>query len=69
MVDVPNGALTGCGRSVTTSNGYEVSVLSTQVPVTFTVTGRPHQLGDAIYLTGSVAELGHWSTDPRWRSA
>ncbi|HLU43819.1 MAG TPA: alpha-amylase family glycosyl hydrolase [Natronosporangium sp.] len=71
VVTVPNGAPTGL-RSVTvtttggTSNGYEVSVLSgPQVPVTFTVTGAPPtNWGDAIYLTGSVAELGHWSTDP-----
>lgn len=70
-VIVPAGAPTGL-QPVTvttaggTSNGYEVSVLTgPQVPVTFTVTGAPPtSWGDAIYLTGSVAELGSWSTDP-----
>jgi hypothetical protein len=49
-----------------TSNGYEVSALSgAQVPVTFTVDEAiTTSFGDNIYLTGSVAELGSWSTDP-----
>ncbi|HEY8472143.1 MAG TPA: alpha-amylase family glycosyl hydrolase [Natronosporangium sp.] len=68
---VPAGVAPGV-RSVTvttgggTSNGYEVDVLSgPQVPVTFTVQNALEtNFGDHIYLTGSVAELGNWSTDP-----
>jgi glycosidase len=58
----PVTVTTGAG----TSNGYEVDVLSgPQVPVTFTVNDAiPTNFGDNIYLTGSVAELGSWSTDP-----
>lgn len=49
-----------------TSNGYEVTALSgAQVPVTFTVNNAsPTSLGDNIYLTGSVPELGSWSANP-----
>lgn len=71
VATVPAGAAPGV-RPVTvttgggTSNGYEVTVLSgPQVPVTFTVRDAiPTQWGDNIYLTGSVPELGSWSTDP-----
>ncbi len=51
---------TGAG----TSNTYDVMVLSgNQVPVTFTVNNAsPTSMGDNIYLTGSVYELGNWST-------
>lgn len=71
VATVPAGVAAGV-RPVTvttgggTSNGYEVSVLSgAQVPVTFTVNDAiPTNFGDNIYLTGSVAELGNWSTDP-----
>jgi glycosidase len=47
-----------------TSNGYEVQNLTdAQVPVTFTVNNAsPTSFGDNIYLTGSVYELGNWST-------
>jgi glycosidase len=49
-----------------TSNGYNVIAESgAQVPVTFTVTNAsPTSFGDNIYLTGSVPELGGWSTSP-----
>jgi glycosidase len=71
VATVPAGVGAGV-RQVTvttgggTSNGYEVDVLSgPQVPVTFTVNDAiPTNFGDNIYLTGSVAELGSWSTDP-----
>ncbi|WP_116114798.1 alpha-amylase family glycosyl hydrolase [Austwickia chelonae] len=33
-------------------------------PVTVTVTGAPLGPGDQLFLTGDVAELGSWSTDP-----
>jgi glycosidase len=58
----PVTVTTGAG----TSNGYDVTALSgAQVPVTFTVNDAiPTNFGDNIYLTGSVAELGNWSTDP-----
>jgi glycosidase len=71
VATVPAGAAPGIRPvSVTTgggtSNGYELTVLSgPQVPVTFTVNDAiPTNFGDNIYLTGSVAELGGWSTDP-----
>jgi glycosidase len=71
VATVPAGVTPGL-RPVTvttaggTSNPYDVTVLSgPQVPVTFTVNDAiPTQWGDNIYLTGSVAELGDWSTDP-----
>lgn len=71
VATVPTGVAPGT-RPVTvttgggTSNAYEVKVLSgAQVPVTFTVRDAiPTNWGDAIYLTGSVAELGNWSADP-----
>lgn len=47
-----------------TSNTYTIKVLGgAQVPVTFTVNNAsPTSFGDNIYLTGSVYELGNWST-------
>ncbi|WP_117214906.1 alpha-amylase family glycosyl hydrolase [Allorhizocola rhizosphaerae] len=46
------------------SNGYSVNVLTgAQIPVKFTVNNAsPTAWGDHIYLTGSVFELGNWST-------
>ncbi|MEV6971130.1 alpha-amylase family glycosyl hydrolase [Hamadaea sp. NPDC051192] len=66
---VPSGVTAGTA-SVTvttsggTSNGYDVvNESAAQVPVTFTVTNAsPTSVGDNIYLSGSVAELGNWST-------
>lgn len=66
---VPSGVAAGTA-SVTvttsggTSNGYAVTNESgAQVPVTFTVNNAsPTAYGDNIYLTGSVPELGNWST-------
>jgi glycosidase len=66
---VPSGVAAGTA-SVTvttgggTSNGYDViNESGAQVPVTFTVTNAsPTNVGDNIYLTGSVSELGNWST-------
>ncbi|WP_027342105.1 alpha-amylase family glycosyl hydrolase [Hamadaea tsunoensis] len=66
---VPSGVTAGTA-SVTvttgggTSNGYDVTnETAAQVPVTFTVNNAsPTSPGDNIYLTGSVAELGNWST-------
>jgi hypothetical protein len=48
-----------------TSNGYDVTNQSgAQVPVTFAVNNAsPTSVGDNIYLTGSVSELGNWSTN------
>jgi glycosidase len=71
VASVPAGVAAGV-RPVTvttgggTSNAYEVRVLSgAQVPVTFTVNDAiPTNFGDNIYLSGSVTELGNWSTDP-----
>jgi glycosidase len=47
-----------------TSNAYDVTNESgAQVPITFTVNNAPPtSFGDNIYLTGSVTELGSWST-------
>ncbi len=52
---------TGAG----TSNSVVFNVLSgPQVPVTFTVNNAyPTNVGDNIYLTGSVPELGNWATN------
>jgi glycosidase len=66
---VPAGVAAGTA-SVTvttgggTSNGYDVTNESgAQVPVTFTVNNAsPTNVGDNIYLSGSVTELGNWST-------
>lgn len=68
---VPTAAPTGkVSVTVTTSgggtsNGIDYNVLSAaQIPVTFTVNNAPPtNFGDNVYLTGSVAELGNWSTD------
>lgn len=48
-----------------TSNLYSYNVLSgTQTAVVFTVQNAPStNLGDKIYLTGNIPELGNWSTD------
>lgn len=70
VATVPTGVTPGTA-SVTvttgggTSNGYDVTTLSgAQVPVTFTVNNAaPTSIGDNIYLSGSVSELGNWSTD------
>lgn len=67
---VPSGAPAGDEPVQLTSSGsltanpidYEVETGS-QTPVTFTVTGTSTSPGDEIYLTGSVPELGSWSTD------
>lgn len=66
---VPAGVTAGTASvTVTTgggaSNGYDVNVLSgAQVPVTFTVNNAsPTSSGDNIYLSGSVSELGSWSS-------
>ncbi|NUO58065.1 MAG: alpha-amylase [Hamadaea sp.] len=67
---VPAGVAAGTA-SVTvttsggTSNGYDViNESAAQVPVTFTVTNAsPTSVGDNIYLSGSVSELGNWSTN------
>jgi hypothetical protein len=50
--------------SAGTSNTYQIMKLSgAQVPVTFTVNNAsPTSFGDNIYLSGSVYELGNWST-------
>ena len=69
VATVPSGVAAGT-RQVTvttsggTSNAYDVINLSgPQVPVTFTVNNAPPtNWGDNIYLTGSVYELGNWST-------
>lgn len=47
-----------------TSNNYDVTnETAAQVPVTFTVNNAPPtSVGDNIYLSGSVTELGSWST-------
>jgi hypothetical protein len=47
-----------------TSNTYAVMSLSgPQVPVTFTVNNAsPTNVGDYIYLTGNIYELGNWSS-------
>ena len=66
---VPAGVAAGTA-SVTvttgggTSNGYDViNESGAQVPVTFTVNNAsPTSVGDNIYLSGSVTELGNWST-------
>jgi len=66
---VPAGVAAGTA-SVTvttgggTSNGYDViNESGAQVPVTFTVNNAsPTNVGDNIYLSGSVTELGNWST-------
>lgn len=52
--------------SAGTSNGYDLNnESSAQVPVTFTVNNAsPTNYGDNIYLTGSVSELGNWSSSP-----
>lgn len=49
----------------TASNGIEYNVLTgAQVPVTFNVNNAPPtNFGDNVYVTGSVPELGNWSTD------
>ncbi|MGZ4652147.1 alpha-amylase family glycosyl hydrolase [Oryzihumus sp.] len=67
---VPSGTPAGTQQvTVTTtggtSNGYALKVLSgAQVPVTFTVTNAtPTNPGDNIYISGSIPELGSWSTD------
>jgi glycosidase len=46
------------------SNTYQIMLLSgAQVPVTFKVTNAsPTNFGDNIYLSGSIYELGNWST-------
>lgn len=66
---VPAGVAPGTAQvkvttSGGTSNGYDVTNESgAQVPVTFTVNNAPPtSFGDNIYLTGSVTELGAWST-------
>jgi glycosidase len=48
----------------TCSNGFLNTVSSAaQIPVTFTVyNAPPTNVGDNVYLTGSVSELGNWST-------
>ncbi|MFI7135078.1 alpha-amylase family glycosyl hydrolase [Nonomuraea sp. NPDC050153] len=70
VATVPAGVVAGAAAvTVTTSGGtsagYNVTNLSgAQVPVTFTVNNAPStNWGDGIYLTGSVAELGNWSTN------
>nr|P19531.2 RecName: Full=Maltogenic alpha-amylase; AltName: Full=Glucan 1,4-alpha-maltohydrolase; Flags: Precursor [Geobacillus stearothermophilus] len=47
------------------SNLYSYNILSgTQTSVVFTVkSAPPTNLGDKIYLTGNIPELGNWSTD------
>lgn len=69
VATVPAGAATGTvAVTVTTgggtSNGYDITnQTAAQVPITFTVNNAsPTAWGDGIYLTGSVAELGNWST-------
>lgn len=69
VATVPTGVIAGSSSvtvttSAGTSNVHDVNVLSgAQVPVTFTVdNASPTSPGDAIYLTGSVSELGSWST-------
>jgi len=48
-----------------TSNSFKFQKLSgPQVPVTIKVKNAPlTQPGDEVYITGSIAELGNWSTD------
>lgn len=48
-----------------TSNAIDFNVLNgPQVPVTFAVNGAPATvMGENVFLTGSVFELGNWSTD------
>jgi hypothetical protein len=50
--------------STTASNAYNIEVLSkAQMPVTFAVrNASPTNMGDYIYITGNVWELGDWST-------
>jgi len=68
VATVPSGVTPGTA-SVTvttaggTSNGYDITVLTApQVPVTFTVNNAPAtSLGDGIYLSGNIAELGNWT--------
>jgi hypothetical protein len=67
---VPAGAPTGTQQIVVTkagggaSNGMSYNVLGgPQIPVTFTVNNAtPTNFGDNIFLTGSIPELGNWST-------
>ena len=69
VATVPAGVVAGT-RPVTvttaagTSNAYSVNVLSgAQIPVQFNINNAPPtNVGDNIYLTGSVYELGNWST-------
>lgn len=68
VVTVPSVAAGDVAVKVTTSGGasntYSIMNLSgAQVPVTFAVlNASPTSPGDNIYLTGSVYELGSWST-------
>ncbi|BDR52287.1 putative cyclomaltodextrin glucanotransferase [Bombiscardovia nodaiensis] len=54
--------LTGSNGIASNPIAYSVSAAS-QVATTFTVDGTSTSYGDEIYLTGSVPELGNWSTD------
>ncbi len=57
---VPVSVVTSAG----TSNTIDYEVLSAkQIPVVFTVRNASTSWGQNIYLTGSVQELGNWSTD------
>lgn len=66
---VPSGASAGTdsvvvtNSSSTASNGINYRVESgTEIPVKFQVDGATTSFGDEVYLTGSVPELGNWST-------
>ena len=69
VVTTPSGVPAGTvqvkvvNNSSNVSNLYDVMNLSgQQVPVTFQVNNTSTNLGDQIYLTGSVYELSNWST-------
>ncbi|AEV84579.1 acarviose transferase (ATase) [Actinoplanes sp. SE50] len=66
-VGVPTGAVqVTVGNGSGTSNGYPITTRTGKpVPVQFTVQNPPATApGESLYLTGDVAELGHWSTSP-----
>ena len=68
VATVPSGVPAGLRQvKVVTSGGasnlYDVMVLTgQQVPVTFQVNNATTNLGDQVYLTGSLYELSNWST-------
>ncbi|HEU4323278.1 MAG TPA: alpha-amylase family glycosyl hydrolase [Roseiflexaceae bacterium] len=70
VVTVPSVAAGATAVKVTRSGGavsnlYTIRVLGgVQIPVTITYNNITTNFGDSVYLSGSVFELGNWSTDP-----